>query len=127
MALAISQLWQRGDQSLLIMPGNLPMDSGALVSEMKKYLEEGWDPVIKSDVDGENALPLRIDKENKHFGRISATRRVARTVYMGSAARPDGSRGIDVKSVRPAALSGGRSVDQRCASELSATSHPPLR
>lgn len=99
MALAISQLWQRGDQSLLIMPGNLPMDSGALVSEMKKYLEEGWDPVIKSDVDGENALPLRIDRENKHFGRISATRRVARTVYMGSAARPDGSRGVDMKSV----------------------------
>jgi predicted AAA+ superfamily ATPase len=99
MALAISQLWQRGDQSLLIMPGNLPMDSGALVSEMKKYLEEGWDPVIKSDVDGENALPLRIDKENKHFGRISATRRAARTVYMGSAPRPDGSRGVDLKSV----------------------------
>ena len=99
MALAISQLWQRGDQSLLIMPGNLPMDSGALVSEMKKYLEEGWDPVIKSDVDGENALPLRIDKEQKHFGRISATRRAARTVYMGSAPRPDGSRGVDLKSV----------------------------
>jgi hypothetical protein len=99
MALAISQLWLRNDQSLLIMPGNLPMDSGALVSEMKKYLEEGWDPVIKSDVDGENALPLRLDKENKHFGRISATRRAARTVYMGSAAKPDGSRGVDVKRV----------------------------
>lgn len=99
MALAISQLWQRGDQSLLIMPGNLPMDSGALVSEMKKYLEEGWDPVIKSDVDGENALPIRIDKDNKHFGRLSATRRAARTVYMGSAARPDGSRGVDIKHV----------------------------
>ena len=99
MAIAISQLWQRGDQSLLIMPGNLPMDSGALVSELKKYLEEGWDPVIKSDVDGENALPLRIDRESKHFGRISATRRAARTVYMGSAPRPDGSRGVDLKSV----------------------------
>jgi len=99
MALAISELWQRGDQSLLIMPGNLPMDSGALVSEMKKYLEEGWDPVIKSDVDGPNALPLRIDKQNKHFGRISATRRVARAVYMASAARPDGARGVDLKSV----------------------------
>lgn len=83
MALAISQVWQRGDQSPLIMPGTLPMDSGAPASEMKKYLEEGWDPVIKSDVDGENALPLRIDKEHKHFGRISATRRAARTVYMG--------------------------------------------
>lgn len=99
MAIAISQLWQRDDRSLLIMPGNLPMDSGPLVSELKKYLEEAWDPVIKSDVDGENALPLRIDQENKHFGRISATRRAARTVYMGSAPRPDGSRGVDLKRI----------------------------
>lgn len=112
MALAISQLWQRGDQSLLIMPGNLPMDSGALVSEMKKYLEEGWDPVIKSDVDGENALPLRIDKEHKHFGRISATRRAARTVYMGSAARPDGSRGIDLKRIVLGCVQPGEPVGQ---------------
>ncbi len=99
MAIAISQLWQRGDQSLLITPATLPMDSASFVSEIKKYLEEGWDPVIKSDVDGENALPLRIDQENKHFGRISATRRVARSVYMASAPRPDGSRGVDIKSV----------------------------
>ena len=99
MALAISQLWQRGDRSLLIMPSNLPMDSGTLVSEMKKYLEEGWDPVIKSDVDGPNSLPLRIDNETPHFGRLSATRRAARTVYMGSAPRPDAKRGVDLKSV----------------------------
>lgn len=112
MALAISQLWQRGDQSLLIMPGNLPMDFGALVSEMKKYLEEGWDPVIKSDVDGENALPLRMDRDNKHFGRISATRRAARTVYMGSAARPDGSRGVDLKRVVLGCVQPGEPVGQ---------------
>ena len=99
MAIAISQLWQRGDQSLLIMPGNLPMDSAGVASELKKYLEEGWDPVIKSDVDGPNALPLRIDTAFSHFGRLSATRRAARTVYMGSAPRPDGKRGVDVKSV----------------------------
>jgi len=99
MALVVSQLWQRDDRSLLIMPGTLPMDSGPLVSEMKKYLEEGWDPVIKSDVDGENSLPLRIDTDNPHFGRVSATRRAARTVYMSSAPRPDGTRGVDIKSV----------------------------
>ncbi len=99
MALAISQLWQRDDRSLLIMPGNLPMDFGLLVSEMKKYLEDGWDPVIKADVDGANSLPLRIDQNNSHFGRLSATRRAARAVYMGSAARPDGRRGVDLKSV----------------------------
>ena len=97
--LAISQLWQRDDRSLLIMPGNLPMDYGLLVSEMKKYLEDGWDPVIKSDVDGANSLPLRIDRDNSHFGRLSAARRAARTVYMGSAPRPDGRRGVDEKSI----------------------------
>ena len=99
MALAISQLWQRDDRSLLIMPGNLPMDFGLLVSEMKKYLEDGWDPVIKADVDGANSLPLRIDQNNSHFGRLSAARRAARAVYMGSAPRPDGRRGVDLKSV----------------------------
>lgn len=99
MALAIAELWQRGDQSALIMPGNLPMDHGPLVSEMKKYLEDGWDPVIKSDVDGENSLPLKLDNDNRHFGQLSATRRVARSVYMGSAAKPDQSRGIDLKHV----------------------------
>ena len=99
MALAISQLWQRDDRSLLIMPGNLPMDYGLLVSEIKKYLEDGWDPVIKADVDGANSLPLRIDQNNSHFGRLSAARRAARTVYMGSAPRPDGRRGVDLKSV----------------------------
>ena len=99
MALVISHLWKRDDRSLMIMPASLPMDSGPLVSEMKKYLDEGWDPVIKSDVDGENALPLHIDNEFSHFGRYSATRRAARTVYMSSAPRPDGKRGVDMKSV----------------------------
>lgn len=112
MAIAISQLWQQGDQSLLIMPGTLPMASGPLVSELKKYLEEGWDPVIKSDIDGENALPLKIDNENKHFGRISATRRAARTVYMASAPRPDGSRGVDIKSIALGCTQPGESPAQ---------------
>ena len=99
MAVAISELWKREDRSLLIMPGNLPMDFGPLVSEMKKYLEDGWDPVIKSDVDGATSLPLRLDADVKHFGRLSAARRAARTVYMGSAPRPDGKQGVDLKSV----------------------------
>ena len=112
MALVISQLWQRDDRSLMIMPASLPMDSGPLVSEMKKYLDEGWDPVIKSDVDGENALPLHIDREYPHFGRIAATRRAARAVYMSSAPRPDGKRGVDVKSVVLGCAQPGESLGQ---------------
>ena len=99
MAEVVSNLWKNEDRNLLIMPGTLPMDYAPLVAELKKYLEEGWDPVIKRDVDGPNALPALIDSENKQLGAYSATRRVARTIYMGSAPRPDANRGVDIKRV----------------------------
>jgi hypothetical protein len=99
MALAIAELWSSGDKSLMIMPGNLPIFASAFSSELKKYLEEGWDPVIRSDVDGANSEPKRLDDEHKHFGRYAAARRVARTVYMGSAPGMAGNQRIDVGQV----------------------------
>lgn len=99
MATVISVLWQRGDQNLLIMPGTVPLDDARVNSELTKYLDDGWDPVIRSDVDGANALPLRLDSENRNLGRYSATRRVARAVYLASAPREEARRGIDVKLI----------------------------
>jgi len=99
MATVISVLWQRGDQNLLIMPGTMPMDDARVASELTKYLEDGWDPVIRSDIDGGNSLPLRLDQDNKNLGRYSATRRVARAVYLASAPREEARRGIDIKSI----------------------------
>jgi len=85
MATVISVLWQRGDHNLLIMPGTLPMDDARVSSELTKYLDDGWDPVIRTDIDGANSLPLRLDQNNKNLGRYSATRRVARAVFLASA------------------------------------------
>jgi hypothetical protein len=99
MATVISVLWQRGDQNLLIMPGTIPMDDARVSSELTKYLEDGWDPVIRSDIDGANALPLRLDQDNRNLGRYSATRRVARAVYLASAPREEARRGIDLKLI----------------------------
>lgn len=99
MATVISVLWQRGDQNLLIMPGTIPMDDQRVATELSKYLEDGWDPVIRADVDGANALPLRLDQTNRNLGRYSATRRVARAVYLASAPREEARRGIDIKLV----------------------------
>ena len=99
MAVAISNLWQKGDQSLMLMSGNLPMDANPLVSELRKYLEDNWDAVIKADVDGENSLPLKLDQVYNHLGSLSAARRTARTIYMGSAPRNEGSRGVDKKEI----------------------------
>lgn len=100
MAEVISNLWQNDDRNLMIMPGTLPINHPPLVAELKRYLEEGWDPVIKRDVDGPNSLPARIDQDKKGLGEYSATRRVARTIYMGSAPRRDAAnRGVDLRRV----------------------------
>lgn len=99
MATVISVLWQRGDHNLLIMPGTVPLDDARVASELTKYLDDGWDPVIRSDIDGGNSLPLRLDQDNKNLGRYSATRRVARAVYLASAPREEARRGIDIKMI----------------------------
>jgi len=44
-----------------------------------------WKPIIEQDIDGPNSLPLKIDNEVPNLGRLHATRRVARTLYLGSA------------------------------------------
>ena len=110
MATVISELWRRDDRNLLIMPGTLPMDASSVVSELtNKYLEEGWEPVLRSDVDGPNSLPLRLDQQFPNLGRLSAVRRVARTVYLGSAPRAEGRKGIDIKKITLGATQPGES------------------
>jgi predicted AAA+ superfamily ATPase len=85
MAAVIHSLWERQDRSLLIMPASIPVDDDAVQFELTRYLEDPWVPVIEKDVDGPNSLPLRIDRDNPNLGRYSAARRVARTLYLGSA------------------------------------------
>ena len=101
MAAVVHELWERNDSSLLIMPATIPIASPVVSSELTRYLEEGWTPVIETDIDGPNALPLRLDRENPNLGRYSATRRVARTIYLGSAPiQQAANRGIDDRTIK---------------------------
>lgn len=85
MASVIHCLWERGDRNPMIMPATLPIDDPRVRDELTRYLSDSWKPIIESDVDGPNSLPLRIDAETPNLGKLSATRRVARTIYLGSA------------------------------------------
>ncbi len=108
MAAVIHELWERQDRSLLIMPGTLPLDSHAVCSELTRYLPEpdSWPPVLDTDIDGPRSRPLAMDRENPNLGRYSACRRVARTIFIGSApaAAPAGAgqrlRGIEEVRVK---------------------------
>ena len=95
MASVISELWDRDDTSLMIMPGVVPMDSAKVIPELTRYLTDQWKPIIDSDVDGPGSLPLRMDRDRKNLGRYWACRRVARATYLGSAPLPTSRRGID--------------------------------
>jgi len=111
MAAVISELWERQDASLLIMPSSVPMDAPAVQSELTRYLEDSWRPVMEKDVDGPEALPLKIDREVPTLGRYSASRRVGRTIYMGSAPLSKTKNpGIDDRRIRLGCVQPGENV-----------------
>lgn len=101
LAKVIHRLWESNDSGLLILPASIPMDDPAVKSELTRYLEDVWEPIISEDVDGPNALPLELDRANPNLGRVSACRRVARTLYLGTAPGASGKNpGIDDRRVR---------------------------
>ena len=85
MAAVIHNLWERGDHSSLIMPCSIAIDDTAIQFEFNRYLSDNWAPIIEQDVDGPSSLPLQMDREVPNLGKLSACRRVARTIYLGSA------------------------------------------
>ena len=112
MASVIHDLWVRNDASLLILPCSVGLDTPAVRDELTRYLPEGWTPVLEGDVDGRNSGPFRIDSENPRFGQSVAARRVARTVFLGSAPHvvEQQVRGVEDVRIRLGAVQPGEQV-----------------
>ena len=101
MSAVIHRLWERNDAGLVILPAAVPVDAPEVQEELIRYLPEGWKHVIERDIDGTSSLPLRMDAENPLFGRVSACRRVARTLYLGSAPTFNATRkGIEDRRIK---------------------------
>jgi predicted AAA+ superfamily ATPase len=101
MAAVIHSLWEKGDRNSLILPSTIPIDDRRVQFELTRYLSDNWVPVIEKDVDGPSSLPSRIDAEVPNLGKLSATRRVARTIYLGSAPTAAAAhRGIEDRRVK---------------------------
>lgn len=100
MAQLIHELWMSSDPSLMIMPGSVPAAAARVQPELLNYLPKEWAPIISGDVDGDTSTPFRIDQATPSLGQVSATRRVARAVFMASAPL-EGSQnqGVDTKRV----------------------------
>jgi len=110
MAAVIHSLWEKGDRNPLILPANIAIDDRRVQSELTRYLTDNWVPVIEKDVDGPSSLPLRLDGEIANLGKFAACRRVARTIYMGSAPLTKAAhRGLEDRRVKLGCVMPGES------------------
>lgn len=99
MAKVIHRLWKDENKDLMILPGSLPLHDGSSRDELIYHLPAGWDAVIEKDIDGDRAETTQLENKEPRFGQVNAARRVARTLFLGSApatvgGRP-GIRGLD--------------------------------
>ena len=102
MAAVIHELWMNSDASPMIMPGSLPMDVPAVRDELTRYLSEEWNGIVDKEVDGKKSVPYMKDKTTSRYGSLMASRRLARTIFLGSAPtdRTQSARGIEKSRIR---------------------------
>jgi uncharacterized protein len=100
MAQVIHELWMSNDPSVMIMPGSVAINSARVEPELLHYLDVSWQSIIAADVDGVGATPYKIDQSAPNLNRYSATRRVARAVFMGTApTHQQNNKGLDDKQI----------------------------
>ena len=110
MAAVIHSLWEKGDRNPLILPSTVPIDDARVQFELTRYLSDNWVPIIERDVDGPSSLPLKLDAEIPNLGKLHATRRVARTIYLGSAPTAAAAhRGLEDRRVKLGCVMPGES------------------
>ncbi len=101
MAMVIHRLWVDGNKDLLILPGSFPLSDAEVRSVIQNPLPQGWDPVLERDIDGNRSEAAMIETKETRFGSLQACRRVARTIFLGSA--PPSSkqqiRGIELERI----------------------------
>lgn len=100
MSKVIHALWVSTDAAPLIMAGSVPLDVPGVRDELDQYLEDSWKPIIDKDVDGAQSTPAAIDASRPTFQQRALTRRIARTIFVGSAPTlRSGHKGVDQQRI----------------------------
>ena len=109
MANCINRLYLREDPSPLIMPANFTLSDPELSNEFLPLLDGEWRPVL-TEVDSDGSRTDNIDRNVQRFSNIGgAARRIARTVFLGSASS-GAVRGIDARRIHLGVVLPGQGV-----------------
>jgi hypothetical protein len=89
----------------MILPASVPLADARVNAELTSKLDDQWRPVIDADIDGTESRAWRIDQATPHLQRHHGTRRVARSIFLGSAPTiRAANRGVEVDHVRLASV-----------------------
>ena len=100
MAQVIHELWMGNDPSVMIMPGSVAISTARVEPELLHYLDASWQSIIAGDVDGITSTPYKIDQGAPNLNKYSATRRIARAIFMGTApTHGQENKGLDDKQI----------------------------
>lgn len=110
LANCVSRMTLENDNSPMIMPGNLPFNDAQVRDVFQRLLPgQNWGPALQ-EVDSDNSRVVDIDKRRQDFGRFGgAARRIARTVFLGSAAT-GATRGITSQDINLGVIQPGQSA-----------------
>lgn len=112
MAAVVHNLWMNQDGGLLIMPGSISLDVSNIRDELTRHVGDNWNAIVDHEVDGKASIPYQKDQEIMRFGQLMATRRVARTIMLGSApsTRSDSIRGLETSRIRLGVVQPGENI-----------------
>jgi hypothetical protein len=112
MAIVIHRLWNTDNRDALILPGSIPLDDSNVRNKSSHYLPQGWEPVIEKEIEGPRSEPFEIDGRDTRFRSVQAARRVARTIFLGSAPSTGAQmiRGIKVERILLGTVQPGHTI-----------------
>jgi predicted AAA+ superfamily ATPase len=93
MANAIYVLWRGQSTAPLITLALLPLSEEKVRTAILEPLDKMYGPILQAEVDGELALPAKMEATRKRFGDVIAATRAARAVFLATAPHMGSSRG----------------------------------
>ena len=100
MSNVIQVLWDANDASPMIMPSTVPLGEYRVGNQLVQYLDDSWETIINRDVAGRDSIPAQVDRSRPLYGQRSVTERLARTIFIGSAATlKTPNKGIDKQRI----------------------------
>ena len=105
----VNRLYISNSHGYMIMPADVPLSDPSLANEFLRLLPGNWRPVV-TEADSDNSRTDNIDKASQRFAEVGgAARRVARTIFLGSAVA-GATRGIDQRQIHLGSAQPGEGV-----------------